>query len=316
MRRWPPFALRDRRFGGDAEPAPQVVSPDARTSMLCQRVITAVVLLCRCCCLRCLRQTPWPFAAADAAADRAPPAGSGRRLNGAAHARRARPRARCWRWPGSGGPHWQRAEPSMPPAVWWGTARAWVVVGALALRGGPSRLAPLACRCQRWAIGLLALWVGLAGAGAGARRSGSTSCCRCCAWSGSPTSRAYFGGRAFGRRKLAPTHQPRQELGGCAGRRGRRAGAGGALGVGWSTASGLLIRPASTPSCCEQSAGLGLVPLRCAAGRPQRGRRPVRVAGQARRGCQGQQPPAAGPRRRARPHRRAAAGAARHGAGP
>lgn len=91
-------------------------------------------------------------------------------------------------------------------SLWWSAATVWVVGGAIALRlgaAGWSRWPSL----LRWCIGLALLWVGW-WALAQARVIGvnfllSTLCIVFAA-----DIAAYFGGRAFGRRKLAPTISP------------------------------------------------------------------------------------------------------------
>jgi phosphatidate cytidylyltransferase len=98
-----------------------------------------------------------------------------------------------------------------PPAVgsgslWQSAALAWLVGGALALRAGPSgwpRL-PLALR---WLIGVGLLWLGWT-AIALARSIGVNFLLSvlCIVWAADIA--AYFGGRAFGARKLAPTISP------------------------------------------------------------------------------------------------------------
>lgn len=98
-----------------------------------------------------------------------------------------------------------------PPAVGAGTpwrwaAGAWLAGGALALRAGPngwSRLPPP----LRWMIGVALLWLGWT-AIVLARRVGVNYLLSvlCIVWAADIA--AYFGGRAFGARKLAPTISP------------------------------------------------------------------------------------------------------------
>jgi phosphatidate cytidylyltransferase len=94
-----------------------------------------------------------------------------------------------------------------PPAlVWWLAAPAWVIGGALVLRGGPSRwpLAPLALRC---ALGLVLLWAAwLALAAAKAIGINFILSVFCLVWAADIA--AYFSGKAFGKRKLAPSISP------------------------------------------------------------------------------------------------------------
>ena len=95
---------------------------------------------------------------------------------------------------------------SAPAAVWWSAAGLWVVGGTIALRSGP-RLWPQLPAAARWAAGLLALWVAwLAIAHARAIGINFLLSTLCLVWMADVA--AYFGGRAFGRRKLAPTISP------------------------------------------------------------------------------------------------------------
>ena len=93
-----------------------------------------------------------------------------------------------------------------PRTVWWAAAAVWIIGGAVALRGGPAawpHLPPAA----RWLIGLLALWAAWLALSA-ARGSGLNFVLSifCLVWIADIA--AYFGGRALGRRKLAPTISP------------------------------------------------------------------------------------------------------------
>ena len=115
---------------------------------------------------------------------------------------------------------------------------------------------------------------------------------------------AYFGGRAFGKRKLAPAISPGKSWEGVWGGMLARARAGGVVARRRRVAR----RDGELYTLLHDRFGMaGLVARRRLPGRAERGRRPGRVAGQAQRRRQGQQRPAARPRRRARPHRRAAA---------
>jgi phosphatidate cytidylyltransferase len=93
-----------------------------------------------------------------------------------------------------------------PQAAWWTAALVWVVAGAFALRGGPEAW-PRVPRALRLAIGLLVLWTGwLALAHAKTRGINFLLSAFCLVWAADVA--AYFGGRAFGRRKLAPSISP------------------------------------------------------------------------------------------------------------
>ncbi|MCE2656822.1 MAG: phosphatidate cytidylyltransferase [Rubrivivax sp.] len=98
---------------------------------------------------------------------------------------------------------WTRAAPA---ALWWVATACWVLGGAWALKAGPSGW-PRLPRTLRWLFGIGALWVAWM-ALASAKSWGlvflvSTLCVVWVADIG-----AYFGGRRFGRRKLAPTISP------------------------------------------------------------------------------------------------------------
>ena len=98
---------------------------------------------------------------------------------------------------------WMR---QVPPALWWLATACWVLGGSAALAKGPQawpRLSSLA----RLAIGVLVLcaaWLALA---AGKERGlNFLLSVFCTVWVADIA--AYFGGRAFGRRKLAPAISP------------------------------------------------------------------------------------------------------------
>jgi phosphatidate cytidylyltransferase len=94
-----------------------------------------------------------------------------------------------------------------PPAMaWWLAAAVWVVGGALALRSGTS-LWPHLPRLARLALGLAALWAAWL-AMSHARSIGINFILSvfCLVWVADIA--AYFGGRRFGRRKLAPSISP------------------------------------------------------------------------------------------------------------
>ncbi len=94
-----------------------------------------------------------------------------------------------------------------PPVVAWILAAAvWVIGGALALRSGPA-LWPHMPRIARWLLGLAALWAAWL-AISHARGIGVNFILSvfCLVWVADIA--AYFGGRRFGRRKLAPGISP------------------------------------------------------------------------------------------------------------
>ncbi|MBA4178734.1 MAG: phosphatidate cytidylyltransferase [Leptothrix sp. (in: Bacteria)] len=93
-----------------------------------------------------------------------------------------------------------------PAALWWGSLALWLVAGAVALRSGPSAW-PKLPRAARWLLGLLALWAAwLALAQAHAIGINYMLSVLCLVWMADVA--AYFGGRALGRRKLAPSISP------------------------------------------------------------------------------------------------------------
>ena len=96
---------------------------------------------------------------------------------------------------------------SAPPAsIWWWASALWLAGGAWALRGGPLAWQSVP-RLLRWAVGLLLLWTGwLALANARAVGINFILSVFCLVWAADIA--AYFGGRAFGKRKLAPSISP------------------------------------------------------------------------------------------------------------
>jgi phosphatidate cytidylyltransferase len=94
-----------------------------------------------------------------------------------------------------------------PPALaWWLAAAVWVFGGALALRSGPT-LWPQLPRLARLSVGLVALWAAWL-AMSHARSIGINFILSvfCLVWVADIA--AYFGGRRFGKRKLAPSISP------------------------------------------------------------------------------------------------------------
>ena len=98
---------------------------------------------------------------------------------------------------------WHQGAPSVS---WWVATGAWVLGGAAALRAGPQTWLhwPVALR---WVLGALALWLAWLGL-ANARAIGVNFILSvfCLVWVADIA--AYFGGRALGRRKLAPAISP------------------------------------------------------------------------------------------------------------
>ncbi len=169
--------------------------------MLKQRVITAIVLLAL--LLPALfASSPWPFAVLTLLLIGAAGWEWGR-LNAAADASIAMGILLALAgvdalWMG-----WTR----QPPAwLWWPAAAAWVIGGGLALRGGPAGW-PKVPLGLRWVLGLALLWLAWL-AIAHARTIGINFILSvfCLVWVADIA--AYFGGRAFGRRKLAPSISP------------------------------------------------------------------------------------------------------------
>ena len=93
-----------------------------------------------------------------------------------------------------------------PVGVWWCAAGVWLCGGVLALQRGPAGWSRLA-RPLRWLLGLLALWTAwLAIAQSRSIGLNFIMSVLCLVWVADIA--AYFGGRALGRRKLAPTISP------------------------------------------------------------------------------------------------------------
>lgn len=95
---------------------------------------------------------------------------------------------------------------SAPAPGWWLPALLWAVGGAMALRGGAAMWTRLP-RALRWALGPILLWAAwLALAQAHATGLNFVLSVLCLVWMADIA--AYFGGRTFGRRKLAPSISP------------------------------------------------------------------------------------------------------------
>ncbi|MCE9661187.1 MAG: phosphatidate cytidylyltransferase [Burkholderiales bacterium] len=95
---------------------------------------------------------------------------------------------------------------SAPRQAWWAAMAVWVLGGAWALRGGVAGW-PRVPQAVRLGIGLLALWTAwLAMLNAKAGGLNFILSIFMIVWTADVF--AYFGGRAFGRRKLAPSISP------------------------------------------------------------------------------------------------------------
>jgi len=93
-----------------------------------------------------------------------------------------------------------------PAAMWWSASALWALFAVVALRSGPG-LWPKLPRMARWVLGVAALflaWLALVNA----RVLGINFMLSmlCLVWMADVC--AYFGGRAWGRRKLAPSISP------------------------------------------------------------------------------------------------------------
>ncbi len=93
-----------------------------------------------------------------------------------------------------------------PDALWWAVALLWVLAGGWALKTGPAPW-PRLPRAARWGLGLLTLWAAWL-ALAHARAVGINFLLSVLALVWMADVAAYFGGRALGRRKLAPSISP------------------------------------------------------------------------------------------------------------
>lgn len=93
-----------------------------------------------------------------------------------------------------------------PAGIWWGAALIWVLGGALALRFGPThwRAIPEWLRRLLGLVLLVVAWMAMVETKA--QGLNHTLSVLCLVWAADIG--AYFGGRTFGRRKLAPSISP------------------------------------------------------------------------------------------------------------
>ena len=170
--------------------------------MLLQRVVTALVLVALL-LLSLATQVPWPFALLTLALIAAAGWEWGR-LNQASQMislTMGGALAAAGLWAIAQGWTQQRPSPG-----WWSAAVFWLLAGVVALRAGPQAW-PHLPKWARWCLGALALWAAWL-ALAQARTIGINFLLSvlCLVWMADVA--AYFGGRAFGRRKLAPAISP------------------------------------------------------------------------------------------------------------
>jgi phosphatidate cytidylyltransferase len=93
-----------------------------------------------------------------------------------------------------------------PQTAWWVATLVWVLGGTWALKAGPTGW-PHLSKALRWALGLVALWTAwLALTNAKATGINFILSVFCLVWAADIA--AYFGGRSFGKRKLAPAISP------------------------------------------------------------------------------------------------------------
>ena len=95
---------------------------------------------------------------------------------------------------------------AIPPEAWGGVTALWVLGGALALRTGPDGFRKVS-RALRFILGWILIFAAWAALMASWER-GLAYLATVCALVWAADIFAYFGGRALGRRKLAPTISP------------------------------------------------------------------------------------------------------------
>lgn len=97
-------------------------------------------------------------------------------------------------------------EHSAPPTTWWAAMGVWVLGGSWALKAGPAGWGLLPAGL-RWPLGLIGLWLAWL-ALASARTQGINFILSIFSLVWVSDIAAYFGGRAFGKRKLALAISP------------------------------------------------------------------------------------------------------------
>ena len=169
--------------------------------MLKQRVITALALMAF--LLSALFAEPvWPFAGMLLIVMGAAGWEWGR-LNGAGRGSIAMGLLLAGACAVAWGEGWSDAPPNL---AWWLASAVWVLGGALVLRRGPEGWSQIPCMA-RWVLGLAVLWFAwLALANAKVVGINFILSVFCLVWAADIA--AYFGGRAFGKRKLAPAISP------------------------------------------------------------------------------------------------------------
>ena len=101
---------------------------------------------------------------------------------------------------------WGTRSTPVPPLLWWGATAAWVLGGTWTLRAGPPAW-PTIPAALRWLLGLVLLFTAwLAMAQARSIGVNFILSVMCLVWVADIA--AYFGGRRFGKRKLAPAISP------------------------------------------------------------------------------------------------------------
>ncbi|MBV9891985.1 MAG: phosphatidate cytidylyltransferase [Rhizobacter sp.] len=169
--------------------------------MLKQRIVTAFVLLCLLIPVLVVHSV-WPFAALTMVAI-ALAGWEWSRLNGAGPLAVALGILLGGACAAAFYAGWTTTAPRL---AWWIALTIWVLGGAWVLRGGVAGW-PKLPRQLRWAIGLVALWTAwLALANAKAIGLNFILSAFVLVWAADVF--AYFGGRAFGKRKLAPAISP------------------------------------------------------------------------------------------------------------